>query len=230
MHQLKQVIAFMVVAIWGSSWLFILTMTFMNLVSPALSSVRGVMVYIAFLSVLAVFVWRAVSSSDFALSPTSEDGSKKDGSRLRSDVNIENFRRRSRWCRITSLFILFVMVAVVLLGFTVAVEMQQSPDGSGSNPSGNDVVRSLTSIAVLVIFMRTLALVYRYNLRLASFYDARADYLCLADKEKTLSHKELLELVGTNELGMASTKEFWRSLLGRSSFQETTKNSKSPPS
>ena len=105
--------------------------------------------------------------------------------------------------------VLFIMVALVPAGFAT----------SSPAPS-EDVGRSIASLVLLTILIRALASIYRYNLRLSSFYDARADYLCLADNVKKLSHEELLELVSTDELDTTSIREFWHSFLGRSSSHE----------
>ena len=208
-----------------SFFLFIAVMAFISLVSPSLAFENMVVIFIAVLCVLTVIAcclaWTTVSSmvakfnNVVALDPLRED---------RSNLRpcIQDLRTRSRWCRITSVSMLFVMVLVALAGFTVIAG--SFDDNTRQSPSSEFAL-----FVLLVILMRTLVSVYRYNLRLASFYDARADYLRLADNVK-LSHQELLKLVGTDELDTTSIGEFWHSLLGRSSFREATKNSKLPPS
>lgn len=204
-----------------AAWLFLATMALISLVSPSLVEENRIVIFVAVLSLLTVIacccVWFMVSKFDDAVAV---DPLLKDKSNLRSCI--QDLRIRSRWCRITSVSMLFVMVLVVLAGFTVIAEPFE--DNTRQSPPSE-----LVLFVLLVILMRTLVSVYRYNLRLASFYDARADYLRLADNVK-LSHQELLKLVGTDELDTTSIGEFWHSLLGRSSFRKATKNSKLPPS
>ena len=122
-----------------------------------------------------------------------------------------------------SVFVLFFMIAVALLGFTIPDEGSAPSEDSARQSLGENGLQQggrLASLVLLVILMRILASIYRYNLRLSCFYDARADYLRLAASEKKLSHKELLELVGTDELDTTSIREFWHSLFGRSSSHE----------
>ena len=199
--------------ILGCPALFISTMIFITVVSPPLSEERWVEIFVAILSVITAVacwwyvVWPVVS---FNFDNIEMNSSRDDKSRLR----IQELRERSGRCRLMSWFVLFIMVTLALLG--LAAPFISSEDVGSSE----DVSRSVASLVLLTILIRALASIYRYNLRLSSFYDARADYLCLADNAKKFSHEELLELVGTDELDTTSIREFWHSFLGRSSSHE----------
>ena len=203
--QLKQFIAFVSIAILASFWLSIAIMTYMAVASPPLVEDNpGFIVISSALTVLAVM---ALGFPNFAVSEPR--------------ANIGSFRRRSGLCRRMSFAMLGIMVMVALMGFTVAVGLdgaEQSSDGAEQSSDGG--ISRFASFVLLVILMRILALVYRYNLRLASFYDARADYLYLAKSMKELSHKERLEAVGADDLSTTPIREFFYSLMGRSSFQD----------
>lgn len=206
------------VTVVGGSICFVVAMAFLSVVSSDVTP--QVDRYVAIVSVVTVAVcyltWPAVSKRISYFDKVTTDPLKSDDdSSLR--LGIQDLRRRSRRCRLMSVFVLFFMVAMALLGFTV------SSDDSGAQQSGESSFMeggSLASLVLLVILIRILASVYRYNLRLSSFYDARADYLRLASSMKTLSHEELLGLVGTDELDTTSIREFWHSFRGRSSVHE----------
>ena len=208
----RQLLGLVLVVTVGGPVCFIAIMTFIAVVSPSLGSERWVTIFVAILSVeVAVvacyFVWPAVS-----LKVSRFEKIANDEPSLR--LGIRDLRTRSRWYRLMSVFVLFLTVTVALLGFTVAARSieQQLFDGKVSG--------ALAALVLLVVLIRILSSIYRYNLRLSSFYDARADYLCLVSDVKVLSHKELLELVSTDELNTTSIREFWHSLFGRSSSQE----------
>lgn len=218
---LRKLLGSVVAIIVGGLACFYVAMAFIYVVSPPLGSDRWVTTYVASLSVIAVaacrYAWPVVSSrvskfDSIAIDPLNDD-------ELSLRIGIRDFRRRGRWCRLVAMVVLFFMVVVALLGFTVAA---RSFADNARQPSG-----SLASLVLLVILIRIFASICRYNLRLSSFYDARADYLRLAGNVKALSHKELLELVGTDELDTTSIREFWHSLFGRSSLHET-KDTKPP--
>lgn len=200
MRQLKQFIAFVSVATLASFWLFIATMTYMAVASPSL--VSQVPIYIAIVSALTVLTLLVVllGFPNFAVSEPR--------------ANIGSFRRRSGRCRRMSFAMLGIMVMVTFMGLAAAVV------SVGGEQSSNGGVSRFASFVLLVILMRILASVYRYNLRLASFYDARADYLYLSKSMKALNHKERLDLVGTDDLSTTPIREFFYSLMGRSSFQD----------
>ena len=239
----SMVVAGIPVVIVGGPVCYIIARTFIDVASPPLGSEPVVEIYIASLSFIAVavcyFAWPVVSSKVSKFDDIAKKPLRNDESSL--CLGIQDLRRRSRWCRLMSVFVLCFMVAVALLGFTVAADdsvqrsdengarsdengAQSDENGAQSDENGAQSLfdgRSLASLILLVILMRILSSIYRYNLRLASFYDARADYLRLTGNVKALNHKELLELVGTNELDTTSIREFWHSLFGRSSFHET---------
>ena len=246
------VVAGVPVVIVGGAVCFVIARTFLEVVTPSLTSESDFERYIAIFSFTAVavcyFAWPVVSSKVSKFDDIAKKPLRNDESSL--CLGIQDLRRRSRWCRLMSMFVLFFMVAVALLGFTVAAEDSAQrpaqsaengaqsdengaqPDENGAQPDENGAQflfdgRALASLILLVILIRILSSIYRYNLRLASFYDARADYLRLTGNVKAINHKELLELVGTNELDTTSTREFWHSLFGRSSFHET-KDTKPP--
>lgn len=223
---LRRLFGFVPVVIVGGSVCFVIARAFLGVVSPPLGSDTYVETFVAILSFITVAVccsaWSVVSSEvskfdDIAKKPLGNDDSSL-------CLGIQDLRRRSRWCRLMSLFVLFFMVAVALLGFTVAAEdsARRQSGENGAQQSGENGAqplfdgRALASLVLLVILIRILSSIYRYNLRLASFYDARADYLRLIGDVKNLKHKELLELVDTNELDTTLIREFWRSLFGRS--------------
>lgn len=200
------VAAFLVIIV-GVPVCFIGAMTFIFLVSPSFGSDDDVAIFVAILSVLAVVcscvVWLVASLKGSKSNNIAIEKPKDDESSLRLDI--QDFRRRGRWYRLMSMFVLFLMVAVALVGFTVA----STSASSAQQSPGGEALAAL----VLVVLTRILASIYRYNLRLSSFYDARADYLYLTDDVKALSHKELLKLVGTDELDITSTRKFWYSLF-----------------
>ena len=203
MNQLQRVIAFVIAFVSiavASYWLFIAIMLYMTAISTPLLEDSAVPANILTFSTLTVLTV-TVTFIDF-----------RAPSKSRSDI--ECFRRRSRRCRKLSWAMLLVIVGVAFLGFTAAA----GSDGTEQPPYGG--VGRFASFVLLVILMRILASVYRYNLHLASFYDARADYLCLAKSMRALSHKELLDLVGTDELSTTSIRGLLYSLLGRSPFQD----------
>ena len=214
LNRIRQILGFVFVVIVGGPVCFFAVMAFIAVVSPSSVLDREVAIFVAILSVevaivVCYFVWPAVS-----LKVSRFEKIANDEPSLR--LGIQDLRMRSRWYRLMSMFVLFLTVTVALLGFTVAARSieQQLLDGKVSG--------ALAALVLLVVLIRILSSIYRYNLRLSSFYDARADYLCLACdvKVKALSHKELLELVSTDELDTTSIRKFWHSLFGRSSSQE----------
>ena len=207
LNMMRHLLGFVFVVIVGGPVCFFAVMAFIAVVSPSLVLIREVAIFVAILSVevaivACYFAWPAVS-----LKVSRFESIANDESSLR--LGIQDLRMRSRWYRLMSVFVLFLTVTVALLGFTVAGSIeQQLLDGKISG--------ALAALVLLVVLIRILSSIYRYNLRLSSFYDARADYLCLAGDVKARSHKELLELVSTDELDNISIRGFWHSLFGRS--------------
>lgn len=201
---LRKLTSFFLVIIVGCPAFFFSTMIFITMVSPSLSGERLVEIFVAILSFITAgacywyFVWPVVSSGDDKSGP---------------HFGVPELRKPSARCRLMSAIVLLFMVSLVLLGLA-------APLVTPTPAPSEDVGSSIAVIFLLAVFVRALASIYRYNLRLSSFYDARADYLCLAgDDVKKLGHEKRLELVGTDELDTTSIREFWYSLVGRSPSQ-----------
>ncbi len=91
-----------------------------------------------------------------------------------------------------------LVVAATLLGFTVAQD--QSTDGTITGTG-------VTALVLLLFLLRTLASIYRHNMRLAAFYDSKADYLQAGGKTKGLSDADLLSLFSTAEVDIDWTEK-----------------------
>ena len=104
---------------------------------------------------------------------------------------IRSLRIRSRLFKLGAGGVFLLIVMTTLLGFTVA-----------QNPSENGTITGtgVTALALLLFLLRTFASIYRYNMRLASFYDSRADYLQAGGKTKGLDNKELLTVFSTDKV------------------------------
>lgn len=63
------------------------------------------------------------------------------------------------------------------------------------------------SLLLLLFLLRTIASIYRQNMRLVEFYDSRADYLQLAGTTEEIEPKALLELVTADTYGRSWTIE-----------------------
>lgn len=110
---------------------------------------------------------------------------------------IRNLRIRSRLFKLGAAAAFLLVVGATLLGFTVAQD--QAADGT---ITGGGV----TALVLLLFLLRTLASIYRHNMRLASFYDSRADYLQAGGKTKDLDDKDLLGVFATDEVDVGWTE------------------------
>lgn len=104
---------------------------------------------------------------------------------------IRNLRVRSRLFKLGAAAAFLLVVGATLLGFTVA----QDQMASGTITGGG-----VTALVLLLFLLRTLASIYRHNMRLASFYDSRADYLQAGGKTRDLDAKDLLGVFSTDEV------------------------------
>ena len=84
------------------------------------------------------------------------------------------------------------------------------------------------SLLLLLFLLRTISSIYQYNIRLAAFYDARADYLQLAGSIAGMESKELLELVAADKYGVRWTIEDGLSSILRRR-QDGASNPAAPP-
>ena len=111
---------------------------------------------------------------------------------------IRSLRIRSRLFKLGAGGVFLLIVMTTLLGFTVA-----------QNPSENGTITGtgVTALALLLFLLRTLASIYRHNMRLASFYDSRADYLQAGGKTKGLDNKELLNVFSTDKSLLVGLKD-----------------------
>jgi hypothetical protein len=111
---------------------------------------------------------------------------------------IHNLRIRSRLFKLGAAAAFVLVVVATLLGFTVA--QSQSTDGAITGTG-------VTALALLLFLLRTLASIYRHNMRLAAFYDSKADYLQAGGKTKGLDDADLLSLFSTVEVDIGWTEK-----------------------
>ena len=197
---------------------FVILVSFLNIVSPPLVSDQNVLQFVAFFCIVLVvgipacwhfFQQQLNSIPDYALSLMKEDTATKS--------MVQNLRIRSRLFKLASAVALAIMLGIAVLGFTAAlnppyyqpaapVTVEPQPSESQENAWS----RGIGAMVLLIILLRMFTIVYRSNMRLASFYDARADYLQFGGDPRKLSHGELLKLVTADEHDMA-----WTHVLGR---------------
>lgn len=142
---------------------------------------------------------------------------------------IRNLRIRSRLFKLGAAAAFVMVVAATLLGFTVAqgymagrsgtgTEMQgQSTEATGTgsevqgqSPETTQTGTAVTALVLLLFLLRTLASIYRQNMRLAAFYDSRADYLQAGGKTKDLDHADLLDVFSTTQLDLGWSERLTR--------------------
>ncbi len=111
---------------------------------------------------------------------------------------IRNFRIRSRLFKLGAAAAFVLVAAATLLGFTVAQDQATEGTITGSG---------VTALVLLVFLLRTLASIYRYNMRLAAFYDSKADYLQAGGKTKDLDDADLLSLFSTTQVDLGWTEK-----------------------
>ena len=104
---------------------------------------------------------------------------------------IRNLRIRSRLFKLGAAASFGLVAAATLLGFTVT--QGQSANGT---PTGTGV----TALVLLLFLLQTLASIYRQNMRMAAFYDSKADYLQAGGKTKGLDDRDLLSLFSTAQV------------------------------
>ena len=111
---------------------------------------------------------------------------------------IRNLRIRSRLFKLGAAAAFLLVVVATLLGFTVA--QSQSTNGTITGTG-------VTALVLLLFLLRTLASIYRHNMRLAAFYDSKADYLQAGGKTKGLDDADLLSLFSTAEVDIGWTEK-----------------------
>ena len=104
---------------------------------------------------------------------------------------IRNLRIRSRLFKLGAAASFVLVAAATLLGFTVT--QGQSANGT---PTGTGV----TALVLLLFLLQTLASIYRQNMRMAAFYDSKADYPQAGGKTKGLDDRDLLNLFSTAQV------------------------------
>ena len=99
---------------------------------------------------------------------------------------IRNLRLRSRLFKFGAAAAFVLVVGTTILGFTVLSGVESTTGTIG--PKG------ATAGLVLLFLLQTLTSIYRYNMRLAAFYDSKADYLQAGGKTKDLNERDLMNL------------------------------------
>lgn len=208
---------------------YVILLSFLNIVSPALVRESSILQLLAMASAAIalgvpaswIFFFKRIRSiPDDALPSTAE-------ARPWTPM-VRNLRIRSRWFKLAAALVLGIMLCIAVVGFTIAMDVALQERAQSSQTltqptaamreqaeqtrSGESLERVLSqeigALVLLVLVLRTLGLVYRSNMRLASFYDARADYLQLGGNPEKLTHEELLELVTAKEREPAWTRVF----------------------
>ena len=88
-----------------------------------------------------------------------------------------------------------------------AVALLQDLLDHGSRPAWNE---SIGPLLLLFFVLRVTGALYRYMVRLASFYESRADYLQFGGPTEGLSMEEVLRFLDT---GVTNSNAWWRNLL-----------------
>ena len=104
---------------------------------------------------------------------------------------IRTLRIRSRLFKLGATAAFVLVAAATLLGFTVA---------QGQSANGTTTGTGVTSLVLLLFLLQTLASIYRHNMRMAAFYDSKADYLQAGGKTKGLDDRNLLNLFSTAQI------------------------------
>ena len=173
--------------------------TALNIVSPPLVEDPGVMLFFSIVCAIVVvgppvlvpmLLQRLQMFPDDSLTTPHTDNSVA--------PIIRNLRIRSRLFKLGAAAVFLLVVAATLLGFTVA--QGQSTDGAITGTG-------VTALVLLLFLLRTLASIYRHNMRLAAFYDSKADYLQAGGKTKGLDDADLLSLFSTAEVDLSWTEK-----------------------
>ena len=182
--------------------------TVLNIVSPALVQEQVVLLFVATVVAGVVVLPRILffairqrlnAFPDYSLNTLHADAALK--------PMILNLRVRSRLYKLGAVTAFVFIAAATLLGFTVAqtaVTQDQVTTGATGDPLTGTAV---TAIVLLLFLLRTLASIYRSNMRLAAFYDSRADYLQAGGVTKTLPSKDLLQVFSIPELDPGWTEK-----------------------
>ena len=204
---------------------FVFLMSFLGMVSPSLADDADVLQFMALVSVASVLgvpaslyllvrgvpelgLHREHKPPDVPVAAMSEGDARR--------LMIDNYRIRSRLCKVASGSALFVMLVVALLGFNVAgsVGSETATDQAAADTSTRlSVGQGLGALLLLLVLLRTLGVIHRDTMRLAALYDGKADYLQLGAVTKELNHKELLELVAADPGESTKMGELLRSAL-----------------
>ena len=88
-----------------------------------------------------------------------------------------------------------------------AVALLQDLLDHGSRPAWNE---SIGPLLLLFFVLRVTGALYKYMVRLASFYESRADYLQFGGPTEGLSMEEVLRFVDT---GVTNSDAWWRNIL-----------------
>ena len=180
--------------------------TFLDIVSPTLVEEDSTIIFVSIVCALLV-VTPPVLVPTFLEKLRTVPGYAREAPNTDAAVApiILNLRIRSRLFKLGAVSTFLLIIGTTLLGFTVA----------GAPQSEEAVTETgVTALVLLLFFLRTLASIYRHNMRLASFYDSRADYLQAGGRTKDLKDKDLLNLFSTEGCDLGWTERlstFFRS-------------------
>ena len=102
-----------------------------------------------------------------------------------------------------------------LLGILQSSQNNQRPGIDDTAVWASALSTKIGSVLLLLLLVQILASLYRYNMRLASFYDSRADYFQLQGTVSDSDKESLLALVGTEGIDIAATSSAFHELLRR---------------
>lgn len=166
----------------------------LNIVSPSLAEEQSIILFFAIACAIAVVAPPVlVPALLLRLRALPDDSLKTAHTEDCVAPIIRNLRIRSRLFKLGAAAAFLLVVGATLLGFTVAQD--QSTNGTITGTG-------VTALVLLLFLLRTLASIYRHNMRLASFYDSRADYLQAGGRTKGLNDKDLLNVFSTADINV----------------------------
>ena len=178
--------------------------TILSIVSPPLVQEPGIVLFVAAIAAGVVILPRILFSAfsqrlnvfpGYSVDPLYADAALK--------PMILNLRVRSRLYKVGAVTAFLFIAVATLVGFTVVHTAVEQNPLSASEPSDTLVGSAVVAVVLLLFLLRTLASIYRYNMRLAAFYDSRADYLQAGGSTgstRTLSSEQLLRVFSPPDL------------------------------
>ena len=169
--------------------------------SPPLVQEPGIVLFVAAIAAGAVILPRILFAAfsqrlnafpGYSVGPLYADAALK--------PMILNLRVRSRLYKIGAVTAFLFIAVATLVGFTVVQTAVEQNPLSASEPSDTLAGSAVVAVVLLLFLLRTLASIYRYNMRLAAFYDSRADYLQAGGSTRTLSSEQLLRVFSPPDL------------------------------